>query len=90
MIHQLPLVGLNIFYEYACRMDLKPIHPLPWVGLDFLCKAACDSRRKHKAWGASPQVNVPNKRAGARDSGRQTGDFTLSPVFTGTGLSFVI
>src|SRR5215213_1653806 len=43
---------------------------------DFL---ACDSRRKHKAWGASPRFKY-QQEVGARDSGRKPVNFTVSPV----------
>src|SRR3569832_873318 len=48
------------------------------------------SRRKHKAWGASPRLMDPKKWARARDSGRKTSHFTLSPVSRAPDLPFCV
>ena len=47
------------------------------------------SRRKHKAWGGSPRVNVHIKEAGARDSGRKLVDSRCRP-FDGLRVVFLI
>jgi hypothetical protein len=51
--------------------------------LDQTLHNSLRSRRKHKAWGASPR-NRSQRQAGARENGRQRGISSLSPAVAGS------